>query len=238
MGSEHAKPGDGVEPAITLSEEGVPFAPAYDDVYCSRNGVEQTELVFVSGSELPERFARGEDVAIVETGLGLGLNLLATMRAWIAAGGSGSLSHASIELHPVGPGVLRALHAELGTLDELTEAFLDVYPALLKTGRADVATAHGSVPLRLVIGDSAAALRALDLVCDAVFLDGFAPAKNPALWTPSVFAEVARLARPGATVVSYTAAGFVRKGLGLAGFDVERREGFGLKRHRLFGRRR
>jgi len=238
MGSEHVKPGDGMAPMITLSEEGVPFAPAYVDVYCSRNGVEQTELVFVSGSELPERFLRGEDVAIVETGLGLGLNLLATIRAWTLAGGTGSLSHASIELHPVSSVALRDLHTELGTLDGVTEAFLDVYPALLETGRACVSTTHGNVPLRLVIGDGAAALGALNLVCDAVFLDGFAPAKNPALWTPGVFAEVARLARPGATVVSYTAAGFVRQGLGLAGFDVERREGFGLKRHRLFGRRR
>lgn len=238
MAPEHVKPEEGEAPAITWSVEGIPFAPAYDDVYCSRNGVEQTELVFVAGSELPERFARGEDVAVLETGLGLGLNLLATIRAWLAAGGGGALSHASVELHPVPVGELRALHAALGTLDAVTEALLGVYPALLETGRAAVPTALGDVPLRLVIGDAALALRELDLVCDAVFLDGFAPAKNPALWTAEVFAEVARLTRPGATVASYTVAGFVRQGLDAAGFDIERRAGFGLKRHRLFGRRR
>ncbi|WP_442908721.1 MnmC family methyltransferase, partial [Hydrogenovibrio sp. 3SP14C1] len=33
---------------------------------------------------------------------------------------------------------------------------------------------------------------------DAWFLDGFAPSKNPDMWSPQLFAAMARLARPGA----------------------------------------
>ncbi|MEM9379929.1 MAG: tRNA (5-methylaminomethyl-2-thiouridine)(34)-methyltransferase MnmD [Planctomycetota bacterium] len=226
------------EPKITWSEEGVPFAPAFDDVYCSRSGVAQADLVFVEGSDLPVRFAGGEDVTIVETGLGLGLNLLAAVRAWTRARGGGALRHASIELHPVPPVRLREIHARLGTLDGATEALLEAYPELLDAGAARMRTASGHVDLRLVLGDGAAALRRLDVRADAVFLDGFAPAKNPALWNDDVYAELARLARPGATIASYTAAGAVRAGLDRAGFDVERLDGFARKRHRLAGRRR
>ncbi|WP_412508529.1 MnmC family methyltransferase, partial [Roseovarius sp. SYSU LYC5161] len=36
---------------------------------------------------------------------------------------------------------------------------------------------------------------------------------------------------PGGTAATYTAAGFVRRGLAAAGFDVARRPGYGRKRH-------
>ncbi len=222
---------------LTWSEEGVPFAPGYDDVYYSRSGLEQGDLVFVQGSDLPARLGRGESVGILETGLGLGVNLLAAVRA-LAEAGTGALSHASIELHPLSPDVMREVHRRLGREDEATGAFLDAYPELLAAGEATLRLGEHSVPLRLVIGDGAAALRKFDLRADAVFLDGFAPARNPDLWSPEVYTELARLTRPGASLATYTAAGAVRAGLDQAGFEVERREGFGLKRHRLVGKRR
>ena len=99
---------DDPEPTITWSEEGVPFAPAFDDVYCSRSGVAQADLVFVEGSDLPARFARGEDVTIVETGLGRGLNLLAAVRAGTRARGGGALRHGRRRRRrPVGLPVVR-----------------------------------------------------------------------------------------------------------------------------------
>lgn len=225
------------EANLAWSDEGVPFAPDYDDVYYSRSGLEQGDLVFVQGSDLPARLGRGEAVTILETGLGLGVNLLAAVRA-LAEVGAGTLSHASIELHPLPPATMNEVHRRLGRGDEATEAFLIAYPELLEEGEAALRLGDHVVPMRLVIGDGAAALREFDLRADAVFLDGFAPARNPGLWSPEVYAELARLARPGATLATYTAAGAVRAGLDRAGFEVERREGFGLKRHRLVGWRR
>ncbi|GHL06178.1 hypothetical protein ECZU22_00770 [Escherichia coli] len=43
------------------------------------------------------------------------------------------------------------------------------------------------------------------------FLDGFAPAKNPDMWTQNLFNAMARLARPGGTLATFTSAGFVRR---------------------------
>jgi tRNA U34 5-methylaminomethyl-2-thiouridine-forming methyltransferase MnmC len=68
-------------------------------------------------------------------------------------------------------------------------------------------------------------------------LDGFAPAKNPELWSEDLMAEVGRHTAPGGTAATYTAAGFVRRGLAAAGFTVVRRPGFAGKRHMSVARK-
>jgi tRNA 5-methylaminomethyl-2-thiouridine biosynthesis bifunctional protein len=92
------------------------------------------------------------------------------------------------------------------------------------------------VVLTLLFGDAAAMLQQLDARVDAFFLDGFAPSKNPEMWSAPVFAELARLARPGATAATYSVAGSVREGLARAGFAVEKHAGFARKREMLFAR--
>ena len=75
----------------------------------------------------------------------------------------------------------------------------------------------------------------LEAKADAFFLDGFAPAKNPEIWSPETVRELARLAAPGATLATWTVAGGVRSALQDAGFRVEKRDGFGHKREMLLG---
>lgn len=70
---------------------------------------------------------------------------------------------------------------------------------------------------------------------DAWYLDGYAPARNPEMWSPAVLAQVARLSRPGARLATFTAAGAVRRGLAAVGFAVTRRPGFGPKAEALAG---
>ncbi len=48
-------------------------------------------------------------------------------------------------------------------------------------------------------------------------------------------AEVARHTSPGGTFATYTAAGHVRRALQAAGFQVDRRQGHGHKRHMSVG---
>ena len=71
---------------------------------------------------------------------------------------------------------------------------------------------------------------------DAFFLDGFAPARNPDMWSEELFAQLGRLAAPGATFATYSAAGKVSRGMTAAGFAVEKKAGFGRKREMLCGR--
>ncbi|MEI9273886.1 MnmC family methyltransferase, partial [Pseudomonas aeruginosa] len=69
----------------------------------------------------------------------------------------------------------------------------------------------------------------------AWFLDGSPPAKNPDMWSPVLFAELARLSAPQATLGTFTSAGFVRRGLVEAGFAMQRVPGYGQKREMLSG---
>ena len=90
--------------------------------------------------------------------------------------------------------------------------------------------------LTLAFGDAEALLPRLTVTPDALFLDGFAPSKNPQMWTPGVFKALSRKAGPDTTLATYTTAAAVRHGLEREGFVCERRTGFGRKREMLVGR--
>ena len=98
---------------------------------------------------------------------------------------------------------------------------------------------EGRVTLDLWFGDINQLTNELDdslnQQVDAWFLDGFAPAKNPDMWSQHLFSAMARLARPGATLATFTSAGFVRRGLQEAGFTMRKTKGFGRKRDMLVG---
>jgi tRNA 5-methylaminomethyl-2-thiouridine biosynthesis bifunctional protein len=89
--------------------------------------------------------------------------------------------------------------------------------------------------LTLVFSDAADALPGLRLRADAFYLDGFAPAKNPEIWTPAIFESLACLASDGATFATYTSAGSVKRALLQAGFQYRKAPGFGWKRAMLVG---
>jgi len=93
----------------------------------------------------------------------------------------------------------------------------------------------GSVDLTVMIGDARETLPKWSGSVDAWFLDGFAPARNPQMWEAPLMAALASASAPGATFATYTVAGFVRRGLMAAGFDVEKTPGYGTKREMLSG---
>jgi tRNA U34 5-methylaminomethyl-2-thiouridine-forming methyltransferase MnmC len=87
----------------------------------------------------------------------------------------------------------------------------------------------------VICGDARVTLPEWTGRADAWFLDGFSPAKNPELWSDELLKSVASHTAPGGTFATYTAAGHVRRALSDAGFHVERRPGFGRKRHMSAG---
>lgn len=228
---------------LVFGEDGTPFAPRYQDVYRSRSGAGQGALVFVEGSDVRNRLRADGRLSILETGFGLGLNFAATLQAALELGESVSLRYDAIELHPTSPTDFERAQRdfaeesgappdEQGIAKQLTE----LYSILLRDGTARVLMG-GRVELvaRLVIGDGAEALATLSGPFDALYLDGFAPSRNPGLWTAPVFQALAKLARPGTTIATYTVARPVRLGMAAAGFRVEKILGFGSKKFRLIG---
>lgn len=209
-------------------EGGVPVSVRFDDPYFSLDdGLAETRYVFLEGNRLPDRFLPGFHVA--ELGFGTGLNFLATWAAWEAAGVEGPLRFTSFEAFPMARDeMVRALDA-FSELESLASRLLEVWRP--EGGAFDL----GSAQLTVITGDARDALPGWDGRADAWYLDGFSPAKNPELWEETLLTEVGRHTAPSGTVATYTAAGFVRRGLAAAGFTVERRPGFGRKRHMTVG---
>ncbi len=202
---------------------GVPVSVRFDDPYFSLdNGLAETRHVFVDGNDLPARFVDG--FAIAELGFGTGLNFLTTWAEWRAAGVPGAFHFTSFEAYPMAPADMAAAHAAFPDLAPLALALVD---SLGADGRATFEDAT----LEVIGGDVRETLPGWQGQADAWFLDGFSPAKNPEMWGPDLMADVARHTRPQGTAATYTAAGFVRRGLEAAGFDVTRAPGFGRKRH-------
>ncbi|EON20501.1 FAD-dependent cmnm(5)s(2)U34 oxidoreductase [Cupriavidus necator] len=220
-----------LEPAEPiLSAEGIPYSPRYDDVYHStEGGLAQAAHVFLGGNGLPQAWAGQRQFVIVETGFGLGLNFLATWQAWRAdPQRCGTLHFVSIEKHPFTREGLAQLHAGLDGLQPLAQALQAQWPLALP-GLHRLAFDGGRVVLTLALGDIEQMLPRLAAGADAFYLDGFAPARNTEMWSPQVFRGLARLARPGARLATWAAAGFVRRGLKEVGFEVSRAPGFGGK---------
>jgi tRNA U34 5-methylaminomethyl-2-thiouridine-forming methyltransferase MnmC len=213
---------------VAWRDEGTPVSTLFDDPYFSlHDGLAETRHVFLAGNGLPARFRGGFRVA--ELGFGTGLNLLATWAAWRAAGTPGRLHFTSFEAYPMPVGDMARALGAFPELADLREPLLDHWGQGLR--RFDL----GATTVEILVGDANERLAAWDGQADAWYLDGFSPAKNPALWGAALMADVARHTAPGGTFATYTAAGFVRRGLQAAGFQVERISGYGHKRHMSCG---
>lgn len=219
--------------------DGEPRSRRFGDIYFSRaRGLDETRHVFIEGNDLPRRFAmlgaRGA-FTIGETGFGTGLNLLAAWQVFLRiAPATARLHFVSTELQPLAPADMVRATALWPELRAEAAHFVAQYQAL-PPGFHRFVFEGGRVTLTLLVGDAAHTLPGLDARVDAWFLDGFAPTKNPELWTPEVLTQVSRLSHAGTTCATYTVAGVVRRGLVAAGFGVDRAPGFGTKREMLRG---
>lgn len=202
----------------------LPVSQLFDDPYFSlQDGLAETRHVFLAGNGLPVRLRDGFRIA--ELGFGTGLNLLATVLAWNATGQAGRVCFTSFEAFPM---PVADMERALAAFPEV-RAIAD--PMLAAWGAGQRRFDLGEVSAEVVIGDAVVTLPRWPGRADAWYLDGFSPAKNPDLWGEALMRDVAAHTAPGGTFATYTAAGFVRRGLQTAGFQVERQAGFGRKRH-------
>ena len=226
-----------IEPAaLAFDSDGTPYSPAYGDVYHSaESGPGQARHVFVGGNDLPRRWAHERSFTILETGFGLGLNFLATWREWRAdPERCERLHYFAIEKHPFDRDALRTLHQRYAEFATLSAQLRDAWPALV-AGLHRLHFADERLTLTLAFGDVLDLMPRLRLRADAIYLDGFAPRCNPEMWSAQLMQSLARLARPGTSVATYSSAAAVRDGLEAAGFALEKRPGFGRKREMLRG---
>lgn len=229
---------------VSWDEQGQPYSARFDDIYHTSSGaVRQADHVFLKGCGLPQGWQAKDEFTILETGFGLGLNFLTTWLRWQQDPKRCECLHfVSLEAYPVKAlDIAQALQA----FPELAKAgakLVDVYPELMGTSGRVVQQAQfvnetggGKVVLTLALGDARMVLPQLQLEADAVFLDGFSPAKNPELWGADICYELGRLAKPGARIATWCVASQVRQRLSGAGFSVQKVMGLPPKRNSLVG---
>jgi tRNA 5-methylaminomethyl-2-thiouridine biosynthesis bifunctional protein len=224
-------------PALSQDGAGRPYSEHFSDAYYSADGgLAETQHVFLEGCAIAAqlRDPARQLLTVGELGFGTGLNFLATWQAFREHRRPGQRLHFwSVDRHPLSPDELASALGSWPELAALSTQLISDYPPRIR-GQHRRSFDGGRVVLDLVWSDAADALAELTshrrAFVDAWYLDGFSPARNPAMWEPALLARLARCSRAGARAASYSAAGAVRRALGDAGFAVRKRPGFGHKR--------
>ncbi|PUA27217.1 MAG: bifunctional tRNA (5-methylaminomethyl-2-thiouridine)(34)-methyltransferase MnmD/FAD-dependent 5-carboxymethylaminomethyl-2-thiouridine(34) oxidoreductase MnmC [Cellvibrio sp. 79] len=230
-------------------EDGQPLSSVFGDVYFSRaNGLEETRHVFLQHNQLAQRWQALPETTqftIAETGFGSGLNFLAAWELWLAtAPTSAQLHFVSVEKFPLTKDDLVRSLALWPQLQSLSQQLIDSYPCMIGEGFHRLSFMDGRIKLTLIINDAARGFlqlltttdplySAYSPKVDAWFLDGFAPSKNPQMWSEDLFSCIHQLSKAGTTAATFSAAAIVKKGLKFAGFTLEKVAGFGRKREML-----
>lgn len=229
-----------------ISEDGTPFSELYGDVYFSQAGaLAEYAHVFHAGQALGERFASAsQGFAIGELGFGTGLGFVATASLWSACASkhsTGVLHYVSFEKHPLMRAELERIHAlqlPRGEACPGSAFHRDWSERLLRAWKPHTPGFHrlrfdeARVVLDVYVGDALEGLRRSEITPrDAWFLHGFAPSKNPDLWSEALFEKLAR--RPGTTLSTFSVSHGVQRKLQEQGWAIELKEGFGPKRQML-----
>ncbi len=240
--------------AVNWDEEGQPLSTEFDDIYFSKkNGLEESRYVFLQHNHLKKRFTElreYETFVVGETGFGTGLNFLACWQLWQQhAPDSARLTYISVEKYPLHPDELKrslTLWPELTPYqEELVTAYRNCFIGQALSQFQTLT--FGNIRLLLLIDGAETGFQQLLashhpefhtplwLGVDAWFLDGFAPAKNPEMWTEALFTLLGNLSKNNTTFATFTAAGQVKRNLISAGFTVAKVPGFAHKREMLVG---
>ena len=222
-------------PQLNFNNDGIPCSALFGDPYFSlTNPLEESQYVFLDSTDIPGRW-KNTHFTIAELGFGFGINFITTANAWIKQPLSNNqLHYLSIEKHPVQPADLIQCYQQLNLSCSVTKNLLEQYP-LPVAGFHRIELHEHNITLTLIFGEAIDCLKQCNFEANAWYLDGFAPSKNQALWSDAIARQIHRLTRPSGTLSTYTAASEVRKSLTNAGFDIEKKPGYGKKREMLIG---
>ena len=214
--------------ARVVLKGGIPFNPEFDDIYFNADDpIGQSEYVF--NSVFDEIWEKKSEFNVLEAGFGAGLNFLCAFKRF--KNSDKFLNFVSIEKTPIAKDDLARIYANFSELADVSGELLGAYPPLIRGfHRLNLAP---NVTLTLCFGDVVDVLGELSFSADAVFMDGFAPVKNEAMWSELVCAKIANLCALGAAVCTYSASGALKRALQNSGFEVNLLKGYGKKREML-----
>ncbi|NIP13249.1 MAG: FAD-dependent 5-carboxymethylaminomethyl-2-thiouridine(34) oxidoreductase MnmC [Pseudomonadales bacterium] len=228
-----------VEPAALAWRDRQPYSTEFSDIYHDGAGAVEVDRVFIAPSRLVEKARQQRSLLVGELGFGTGLNFVVAAAACLQA--RARLHFVSFDAAPIAPDQFATLSESRAALHPLYRELSRQYPPLVRGWHRRV-LGDGRITLSLYWGDAEAGLEDIQgrqlRGFDVWFLDGFAPDRNPAMWTPALLNRVGALAGDASTVATFTAAGRVRRALEAAGYDMRRVDQRPHKRESLAGERR
>lgn len=224
------------------------FSSRYNDIFFSAvNPTLEKDYVFLKANQLSERLCslKTQALTIAELGFGFGVN---AALSFVAAQKVDRLSHLRYfsvdEAFPTPLEIARLsglMRESCGMYTQLWNSIAIQREALSQNHIFSLLNKESS---QLFQGDVIDFMDYLATQCineiskvDIWYFDGFSPAKNPAMWSSTLFQSAFRLTKVGGTFSTYTAAGWVKRNLENAGFVVQKVKGFGTKRDMLVGKR-
>ncbi|MCK5781220.1 MAG: tRNA (5-methylaminomethyl-2-thiouridine)(34)-methyltransferase MnmD [Flavobacteriales bacterium] len=198
--------------------------PELDEHYHSVNGaIAEAYHVYI---EAGLKSVECEEVAILEIGLGTGLNAIITLIESEKL--SKTIYYQGVEAYPV----LKEEYELLNYVDQLDANPYVKEFELLHTSKWDERiNITKTFALRK---QNKSFLEIEDEDCfDLIYFDAFGPDVQPNLWTEEVFKKMYKALKVGGVLVTYSSKGIVKRALRSVGFTVKRLEGPKGKRHML-----
>lgn len=215
----------------------LPFSLDANDIFFQDEALNEIEHVFIKPNEIKHRSSVEKNLIVGEIGFGFGLNFLSTCQTWIQNSNEGLLTYLSIDHKVASHDEIKKLFKKFNELSDLELTFFDCFEPIHQ-GINKFFFPQWRVELIIYVGDVLDAISNLDknFKADAWYLDGFDPKLNNVMWSDPVLDFIQMHSYKNTTISTFTAAGFVRRGLTQRDFEVERKKGFKFKRHHITGK--
>lgn len=177
-------------PRIHFDEESGLRSTEFDDMYFPpHQGLEAAFHVFCRPNQIQERWKKKTHFCISELGFGTGLNFFATALLWRRSGpASGHLSFRSFEKFPLAPAVIREALSPYQEICDIVDGYCTQAPSPL-LGLHRLIFSDLRITLDLYYGEALHSLEETQFSADAWYFDGFAPRRNPEMWSEELFAR-------------------------------------------------
>lgn len=188
-----------------------------DETYHSRHGAVQESMHVFIKNGLQHWVAQhaDQDVAILEVGMGTGLNVLLTLQEALTS--DRIFHYTTLEPFPVASEIIEQLnYPEFVEDTRLHQLFLEIHTS---PWEQDVALLKNFMFKKLQNTVQEATLQ--PTAFDVIYFDAFAPNKQPDLWTYEMLKKVTSLLKPTGVWVTYAAKGQMKRDLKNLHFQVE-----------------
>lgn len=239
-----------IEKPEIIWKNGAPFSVAFNDIYYSTktadSGIKESSYVFLEGNNLKKRWENSPAGSfgrfhIFENGFGTGLNFALTCQSFLKSRENKGnnppvrfLHYIATEKYPLSRSEIQRALSFFPGLQSIYEPIVFSYPDPV-SGFHRLSLFDNKVTLTLIMEDCLYALK--ELLCpmpiEAWFLDGFNPSQNPQMWQDEFIRQMAFFSTQGSSVSTFSAAGHIKRKLQAAGFQVEKKAGFGQKREMI-----